>query len=500
MTKGEKPKHFPAVVTFADECSLHGSEQEIKEEQTRLLQGVLLRKLATPIGRAMLTLASRPFKVTEKWQMPPVNLGVRTVPHGSVIAEPPAHMMGELDWPEFHNGVASALQIASGPHHIDSNWVFSHYQPEEPSARHAGFLFGIGLMGHLTSLGRVHAFKYLYPRHGLTTIGTILGLAASFVGTGDPTARQLMAIQVSAFLPEGSAPLNLSTLTQTAGLLGMGMVFMGSYHRWTAERMLQQIGAKELQTSNDQLYMRENYSLSAGMALGMIMLGKGRRDPMTSTQDKLMIAQLQGLMVGKAESFSEDDIPTGTPMLDVSTTSISATIALGLIFLGSNRLDIAEMVEIPETIRGLDFVRPDVLLVRILARHLILWDRIQPSDEWLEVSLPNVIRRVRASGRAMGEAAQLAYYNMRAGACFALALKYAGSGNLEAKKCLMRQLKSFSREAGVRGMYLLSFGRSMNAVLTRPTASFLQRLTILPRSDSRLCALVPICLPCPSLW
>lgn len=53
---------------------------------------------------------------------------------------------------------------------------------------------------------------------------------------------------------------------------------------------------------------------------------------------------------------------------------------------------VADWMKAPDTQYLLDFVRPDFLLLRIIARSLILWDDILPTSEWVESNLPATIR------------------------------------------------------------------------------------------------------------
>jgi hypothetical protein len=52
-------------------------------------------------------------------------------------------------WPEFHNGVATGLRMASGGHQLTRTWIV-YNKPPEPSYAHAGVLFALGLMGKCT--------------------------------------------------------------------------------------------------------------------------------------------------------------------------------------------------------------------------------------------------------------------------------------------------------------------------------------------------------------
>jgi len=53
---------------------------------------------------------------------------------------------------------------------------------------------------------------------------------------------------------------------------------------------------------------------------------------------------------------------------------------------------VADWMKGPDTQYLLDFVRPDFLLLRMLAKNLILWDEVLPSVEWVESHIPESIR------------------------------------------------------------------------------------------------------------
>ena len=53
-------------------------------------------------------------------------------------------------------------------------------------------------------------------------------------------------------------------------------MFLATSHKHSSELCLAQIGKKPI---NDKFHDREGYSLGAGIALGLINLGKGTADP-----------------------------------------------------------------------------------------------------------------------------------------------------------------------------------------------------------------------------
>ncbi|KDN37923.1 hypothetical protein K437DRAFT_228915, partial [Tilletiaria anomala UBC 951] len=355
-----------------------------------------------------------------------------------------------MEWPDFHNGVASALEMIHDGHTLDSHWLF-HGQGPSPNATHAGFLLGIGLIGKIAGLGRVHAWRYLINRHNLTSVGIILGLAATFVGTRDRVAFTLLSIQLPSFLPNDSAALNIPFQTQAAGLLGVGLIFLGSNQRSKVDTLIRDIVPPEPESRDIQADYREGHALAAGFAVGLIMLGRAQQDSMESQADQDIVAKLQQLMAG----MGLDQNSTSMHRLhNMGVTSIPATIALALIFLRSNRQDIASRISIPQSAETVDTLRPDFLLVRALARSLIMWDAVQDSAEWICSQLPPYMRDLKVTqlnASPTEQAVQLAYLNMRAGLCFAIGLKYAGTGpGSRAATVLQQVVNSMTTEARVR--------------------------------------------------
>ena len=62
--------------------------------------------------------------------------------------------------------------------------------------------------------------------------------------------------------------------------------------------------------------------------------------------------------------------------VNVNITNPGATLALGLMFHKTGNKAVSEWMKPPETQLMLDFIRPDFLLLRTLARGLILWEEV----------------------------------------------------------------------------------------------------------------------------
>ncbi|RAH83028.1 20S cyclosome subunit [Aspergillus japonicus CBS 114.51] len=413
------------------------TDSDLLEAQKEVVQLVTLRTLSIPTGRAMLAFSGRLPLLTEKLPIPSFSLQCVMKPSNVTISADRASFSEEkVCWAFFHNGVSTGLAISRNSKGIDTSWILFN-KPQELTNRHAGFLLALGLNGHLKSLAKWVAFKYLTPKHTMTSIGLLLGLSASYLGTMDTLITRLLSVHVTRMLPMGAAELNLSPLTQTAGIMGIGLLYCGSQHRRMSEVMLSEIENVEQEESSpahDDL-RDEGYRLAAGLALGFINLGKGK--DLRGMRDMHIVERLLAVAVGTKNV----DL---AHILDRATAG--ATIALAIIFMKTNDEILAQKIDIPDTTVRFDYVRPDIFLLRTLARHLIMWDRIRPTDEWFVQSLPAGYRRryrLRSVRRLKSD--DMPFFNIVAGLCFTLGLRYAGSAQPAVRDLLLAYLDQFIR-------------------------------------------------------
>ena len=394
----------------------------------------------------MFTFGSVPTVTKEVYTVPKIELSIRLVPQNTVITPEPGKIPSEsLQWAEFHNGTAAALRISPSIGSIDSSWI-TFNKPNELTPGHAGFLFGLGLTGHLKDMLTWHTFSYLTPKHDLTSIGVLLGLSAANVGTSNKHVTKLLAVHTPALLPTQGVDLNVPLITQAAGLVGVGLLYLGTKNRRMAEVALHQISRRDLVQPDLSNEHREAYTLAAALSFGMIMLGRGTVT--SSPADVALLSRLRVLIHGEAPTVSQ--AKQKKPSFDVILTSPAASIALGLMYLKTERKDVADVLTIPDTVSALDHLQPNFLLVRTLARSLIMWETIKPSKEWIRSQVPQPIRDAmdgRTKGIAINEAYELAYYNIVPACCFAIALKFAGTAREEAYMCIIEAHDFFSRAA-----------------------------------------------------
>lgn len=76
--------------------------------------------------------------------------------------------------------------------------------------------------------------------------------------------------------------------------------------------------------------------------------------------------------------------------VNIDVTAVGATVALTLMYLATNNSDIAQRLSLPQTATQLDSIRPDLLLYRALGHCLIMWNNVQPSEDWMASRIPPV--------------------------------------------------------------------------------------------------------------
>lgn len=411
------------------------SESELLEAQKTHAQMLAYRTLAIPSGRGLLYYSARIPLLTQRFTIGGFNLSCVMKPDNNTVGvDKSAFTEEKVCWAFFHAGVSAGLSISRDAKGIDTSWILYNKPAQDLSNRHAGFLLALGLNGHLKSVAKWVAFKYLTPKHTMTSIGLLLGLAASYIGTMDSLITRLLSVHVTRMLPPGAAELNLSPLTQTTGIMGIGLLYCNTQHRRMSEVMVSEIEHIDTETDEEPL-RNEGYRLAAGFALGFINLGKG--SDLKGMHDMRLTERLLSLAAGSKRV----DI---VHVLDKATAA--AVVAIALIFMKSEDQVLARKIDVPESLLQFDYIRPDIFLLRTLARHLIMWSGITPSLKWIKNNLPEPYReRIKMEKVKHLTSGDLPFYNIITGLCFSIALRFAGSGSVVARDILIHYLDQFIR-------------------------------------------------------
>jgi anaphase-promoting complex subunit 1 len=409
----------------------------ILEAQKALMQWVMVRTFSLPLGSSMIKFSSKKPLLTEKYPLYGFSTSCLMKPMGNVVtAERQNYSEEKYFWAFFNAGVAAGLSISRDAQGIDTSWIM-YNKPAELTNKHAGLLLGLGLNGHLRTIAKWLSFKYLTPKHSMTSVGLLLGLAASFMGTMDTLVTRLLSVHVTRMLPPGAAELNLSPYTQTTGLMGIGLLYYNTQHRRMSEVMLSEIEHVDVPDPSEppDSLRDEAYRLAAGFALGFINLGKGK--DLLGLHDMRIVERLMTVAVAPK--------PVNiVHILDQATAG--AVIAIALIFMKTHDHSVARKIDIPDTLLQFDYVRPDIFLLRTLARHIIMWDDIEANDAWIVTNLPYEYREaydLKGISRLRSE--QMPFYNILAGLLWSVSLKHAGTGSTQVRDFLLKYLDQFIR-------------------------------------------------------
>ncbi|KAL8831354.1 MAG: hypothetical protein Q9191_000910 [Dirinaria sp. TL-2023a] len=413
------------------------SDTELLEAQQELAKAIAMRTLAVSTGRSCLFYNARLPLLTEKFPIHGFTLSCVMQPSNTTVtADKVAYTEEKVSWAFFHAGVEAGLSIATSAKGVDTSWIIFN-KPSELKNRHAGFLLALGLNGHLKAIAKWVAFKYLTPKHTMTSIGLLLGLAASYLGTMNTLVTRLLSVHVTRMLPPGAAELNLSLLTQTSGIMGIGLLYCNSQHRRMSEIMLSEMeNLDQDDNSSPQDSLRdEGYRLAAGFALGYINLGRGK--DLKGLHDMRIVERLLVLAVGTKKVNL-------VHILDKATAA--ATVAIALIFMKTQDAALARRVDVPDTVHQFDYVRPDLFLLRTVARHLIMWYNIRATHAWMKKQLPSIYQyKFKLIIIRSLNSEDLPFFNIIAGLCLSIGFRFAGTGSIDVRNLLCHYLDQFMR-------------------------------------------------------
>ncbi|XP_073016150.1 anaphase-promoting complex subunit 1 isoform X1 [Primulina eburnea] len=471
------------------------SDQDLQQTQ---LWHLAQRTTALPFGRGAFTLGTICTILTEALTVPKLVLAGRlpAQQNATVNLDPNLRNIQELkSWPEFHNAVAAGLRLAPLQGKMSRTWIL-YNKPDEPNITHAGLLFALGLHGHLRVLTITDIFQYYSQEHESTTVGLMIGLAASYRGTMQPSISKSLYVHLPARHPSSFPELELPTLIQSAALVSVGLLYEGSSHPQTMQILLSEIGRR---SGGDNVLEREGYAVSAGFSLGIVALGRG--DDAIGSIDTLVDRLFQ--YIGGKELYN-DRLQFITPLADeynrnagqitdgnqvnIDVTAPGAMIALALMYLKTESEAIVSRLSIPQTHFDLLYVRPDFILLRVIARNLIMWSRVCPSEDWIDSLIPEVVKNgVKCLENEGDDTYEMdvetfvqAYVNILVGACISLGLKFAGTRDGNAQELLYKYVVYFLNEIKpVCASDGNRFPKGLSAYVDRGTLETCLHLTVL---------------------
>lgn len=229
------------------------------------------KAFSVAIGRGLFTFDSSNIVVTDTFHIESLPISAKILPLNISVELTVSQSF--LNWPEFHVGAATGLQIRKDCKDLDSSWiVFNQKKTDDGKpdvdAKHGGFLLGLGLNGHLKNIELADSLRYyLLPQHEMVSIGLILGLGISFIGTRSVPITQMVSVHIASHLPKNSSTLNTAVSISTAAIVAYGIIYLESNGRFQTDKVFGEIAHAthiDLQSKNADY---ECFIIGCGFAL-----------------------------------------------------------------------------------------------------------------------------------------------------------------------------------------------------------------------------------------
>lgn len=456
---------------------------------------VALRTLISGLGRAALYYATEQPLTSQRCIIPELNLTTVFPDNTKMVAQVKTLVAGsnnnemsdeELEipkisselaqWGNFHNGVSYALMISPKTKGINGSWITLNKPRNQLNATHGGFLLGMGLNGHLKSLEEWHVYNYLSPKETFTSIGLLLGMSASCKGTKNFKLIKVLAVHIVALLPKGSNDLNINLKVQNAGLVGMGLLYLGHKDKKINQSLIGEL--KSFVKVGEEFIADESYRIAVGIALGLNNLNTHNSDPFdqydsdidsnnSSLHDILSFndepyksTKTNEYPYTKTAFFSStnrshtrvNDInPNSALVQDLlkllnqhydkepfwlpGNSQIGAVIALICMFLRTENVDISSQIKLPIPTRDSTiYCKPELYMYREFCYFMINWSTIYDSIEF-------IMHDIDLSVTHNYDLPPI-YYIM-AGRVLAIGIKYASTGEIKVRNCLLSLLDRY---------------------------------------------------------
>src|SRR5262249_45461932 len=136
----------------------------------------------------------------------------------------------------------------------------------------AGFKLGLGLNGHLRKMLDAESLDSLAAGDDMTTMSTLLGLAASFAGTGDENVERRILVCNPSFSANVPAVLaDRMPLTRAASYVAIGLLFLGTKDRRWIEILSRELVPKNEEVTADyDIHEAFRQSFAASLGLGCV--------------------------------------------------------------------------------------------------------------------------------------------------------------------------------------------------------------------------------------
>lgn len=228
----------------------------------------------------MLQFNSADIVPTEVFCIPKINKSARLPPLNSLVELVVPAGSDMMEWPEFHGGVAAALQIKRNCPDLNSSWIVFNQSkstdgPNLIDSAHAGFIFGLGLLGHLKKLDSADSLRnYFLPGFEILSVGHLLGLAAAHIGSKHSQITNMLSVHLPTMLPAHSVELSSGSVLKAGAMIGYGLIHFQHPTQYKLDKVLlemESLSCSVTENSNENSG-NESYMNACGFALVSLLV------------------------------------------------------------------------------------------------------------------------------------------------------------------------------------------------------------------------------------
>ena len=421
---------------------------EIMIAQTKWSQKLGSRALATAYGRAALHMGETTLLLWDQITAPSIDFSGVCMETGISIpfVYKTLSEAAKLEpWGVFAHGTSLGLSVSESAPGIDSLWLMTSAKIKaENEDLFSGLVFGMGLSGHLKSLKHWQFYETLVNTDKYGTLAALLGLAASKLGSCDTGITKIFSVHIRALLPKSvSGQHFVSPDIEHGALVALGLLYFGTGVRHISDKIRQ-----PLETANDvtehvingnNMEHNEAYKYALGMCLGFVNCGRGSANNLESL--------LGNTMSPHDESVESHEQVNGT------------VVAILCSFIGTNNANVANQLN-HHTQNSLDveYAAPATFFGRALAMHLILWDSVGKTSQWLHQQCSSFGAKNEMASIAEPHVSDrdiLHYFYWKSGVLTAMAMRYTGTGNEEVINTICQEIEQVFLPLYIGNIYCL---------------------------------------------
>jgi len=232
----------------------------------------------------MLTVSRAQITLAKGFEVPQIEISAGFYPQFNALRKLDVASLDLLmggsctQWPQFHLGVSMALKLQYPASRSSQGSWFAQNIPSEGGPQHAGFVLGYGLLKHEIAHNRIA--QILQSHDDQMKMAVLLGQSVAQAGSAHIGLDRAIKVCLPALYPETASEITVPCDVQCVALVSLGFLHMRYGSHKYVDMLAKEIGRDHHPSVHDTTpFNKEAYSVSAGISLGVMCLGSHKMDP-----------------------------------------------------------------------------------------------------------------------------------------------------------------------------------------------------------------------------